>query len=303
VGLGHFRNPNNGNWEPLEASDPTRIARAGDGMTGPLTVQPPTQPDDAASKAYVDAFLPVGMIAPWAGAYPGTPPTGWLFCDNTVIAAQYTALKAMVGTNTPDLRGLFLVGTGLNSDATTGANTNYAAGKGSKLGKETVKLTGAESGTSNHGHTASSVAETQDHKHYTDVGNTLSGTVTSWHTHSGTSASGGPTHTHDDSVDEGFTTGDSNDWVDTADDDTGGVYLRTNVVRAANTAIGHTHTLTTGNPDLNHQHWVDPASTLSDSRSASHTHGITVANSTEAIAVSAHENRPPYYAIAYIIKT
>jgi microcystin-dependent protein len=53
-------------------------------------------------------LVPVGTIC----AYPGaTAPTGWLLCNGTTTTG-YTALAALVGSTTPDLRGHTLVGKG-----------------------------------------------------------------------------------------------------------------------------------------------------------------------------------------------
>lgn len=56
----------------------------------------------------LQAFLvPVGTITAYAGA---TAPTGWLLCDGTTSTSGYTALAALVGATTPDLKGKFLMG-------------------------------------------------------------------------------------------------------------------------------------------------------------------------------------------------
>ena len=50
---------------------------------------------------------PVGAITAYYGA---TAPAGWLLCDGTAIPAQYTKLIALVGANTPNLKGKVIVG-------------------------------------------------------------------------------------------------------------------------------------------------------------------------------------------------
>ncbi len=57
--------------------------------------------------AVANKLVPVGTIAMYGGA---SAPTGWLLCDGASIDAQYTALKAIVGNNTPDLKGRFAIG-------------------------------------------------------------------------------------------------------------------------------------------------------------------------------------------------
>lgn len=57
--------------------------------------------------AALQAFLvPVGTIAMYGGA---SAPTGWLLCDGTSTTG-YASLAAIVGANTPDLRGRFAIG-------------------------------------------------------------------------------------------------------------------------------------------------------------------------------------------------
>ena len=66
--------------------------------------------------ASLQAFLvPVGTINAYAGA---TAPTGWLLCDGTSTTG-YTALAALVGSTTPDLRGKFLLGKTASSTGST----------------------------------------------------------------------------------------------------------------------------------------------------------------------------------------
>ncbi|MCP4830744.1 MAG: tail fiber protein, partial [Gammaproteobacteria bacterium] len=55
----------------------------------------------------VCASATIGAIVAWANS---TVPTGWLECDGSPIPAQYTELIALVGSNTPDLRGEFVRG-------------------------------------------------------------------------------------------------------------------------------------------------------------------------------------------------
>jgi microcystin-dependent protein len=57
--------------------------------------------------AVVNRLVPVGTIAMYGGA---SAPTGWLLCDGSSIDAGYTALRAIVGNNTPDFKGRFALG-------------------------------------------------------------------------------------------------------------------------------------------------------------------------------------------------
>jgi len=86
---------------------------------GQTTVPAPTQPTDAATKAYADSVLPTGMISPFAGS---TAPAGWLLCDGLAVSrTTYSALFAVCGVaygvgngsstfNLPDLKGRIPVG-------------------------------------------------------------------------------------------------------------------------------------------------------------------------------------------------
>jgi microcystin-dependent protein len=60
-----------------------------------------------AAATAVSAALPVGVITAYYGA---TAPTGWLLCDGAAIPAAYATLIALVGANTPNLKGKVIVG-------------------------------------------------------------------------------------------------------------------------------------------------------------------------------------------------
>jgi microcystin-dependent protein len=57
--------------------------------------------------AFKKLVCPVGTITAFGGT---TAPTGWLLCDGSAIAGGYTELIALVGVNTPDLKGRFPIG-------------------------------------------------------------------------------------------------------------------------------------------------------------------------------------------------
>jgi len=60
-----------------------------------------------AQAAAASVALPVGVI----NAYYGTvAPAGWLLCDGSAIPAAYPTLIALVGANTPNLKGKVIVG-------------------------------------------------------------------------------------------------------------------------------------------------------------------------------------------------
>lgn len=97
----------------------------------------PTTSLQAATKGYVDAAGPAGIIAPFAGT---TAPTGWLSCEGQAISrSTYATLFAAIGTtwgngdgsttfNIPDLRGMFLRGTGTNATGSSSGAVGPSVG-------------------------------------------------------------------------------------------------------------------------------------------------------------------------------
>lgn len=80
-------------WANQEA-----ISRDGStAMTGPLLLPGvPTQPDQAATKAYVDATGLIGEVKTWPG---DAEPAGFMFCRGQALSrATYAALWAVLGT-------------------------------------------------------------------------------------------------------------------------------------------------------------------------------------------------------------
>ena len=71
------------------------------GTSSSLAVTP------ASLAGIVYGVAPIGTVIMYAGP---TAPNGWLECDGTAIDAAYTELIALVGSNTPDLRGEFVRG-------------------------------------------------------------------------------------------------------------------------------------------------------------------------------------------------
>jgi microcystin-dependent protein len=98
----------------------------------------PTTTLQAATKGYVDQSSPAGMIAPFAGT---AAPTGWLACQGQAVSqTTYAALFAAIGTtwNTtgegagnfrlPDLRGMFVRGTGTNATGSSSGAVGPSVG-------------------------------------------------------------------------------------------------------------------------------------------------------------------------------
>jgi microcystin-dependent protein len=106
----------------------------------------------SAAASAISAALPVGVINAYYGT---TAPSGWLLCDGAAIPAQYTALIALVGANTPNLKGRVLVG--LNA-----AEAEFDT-LGETGGAKTVTLTTTEMPSHDHGTDTSDVNLTHDH--------------------------------------------------------------------------------------------------------------------------------------------
>lgn len=110
---------------------------------------------------------PAGVVLPYAGA---AAPAGWLLCHGQAISRTYypelfTAIGVAFGAgdgsttfNAPDLRGRVAGGRddmgGTAAGRLTAAGGVAGATLGAAGGNESHTLTGAQSGTAAHGHTA-----------------------------------------------------------------------------------------------------------------------------------------------------
>lgn len=88
------------------ADDAITAAKIAAGAVGASEIANGTVGVDELATAVINKLVPVGTIAMYGGA---TAPTGWLLCDGTSTTG-YTALAALVGSTTPDLRGRFAIG-------------------------------------------------------------------------------------------------------------------------------------------------------------------------------------------------
>jgi microcystin-dependent protein len=89
----------------------------------------PTNPQDAATKRYVDTSIPVGGIIMWSGAN-NTWPSNWALCNGA--------------NGTPNLQGRFVLSSGSGSGLSTRTT-------GQTGGAETVALTLAQMPSHSHG--------------------------------------------------------------------------------------------------------------------------------------------------------
>jgi len=225
--------------------------------------------------------VPSGVIALWSGS-TGTIPSGWVICDGTnstpdlrdrfiVGAGNSYAVDATGGSNTVTLSEANLPGHTHSVSGTTdsdGAHTHNVSGNTSSSGNHTHTLSGNTSNSGNHTHNGST-SNTGNHSHnvgstpYTDGNADLSRKGRGGGS-TGTSNTGA--HSHN------FTTAGGGDHSHTL---------------SGNAAAGgdHSHTL----------------SGTADSAGA-HTHTFSTTSGSTGSG-TAHENRPPYYALAYIMKT
>lgn len=164
-----------------------------------------------------NALVPTGSIVMWSGSI-ATIPAGWALCDGT--------------NGTPDLRERFIVGAGLNDNASVSGTSFY--NPNSTGGLNSVLLTATESGLRSHTHTI------------TDPGHS---------------------HSIDNENGNGFAV-----WIN----------------NEANAGSGSSGNEVSG---TRHPQRTDPSFS-----------GITINAVTSLSATQAHENRPPYYALAFIIK-
>ena len=132
--------------------------------TNPIVLpSAPTSDLQAATKSYVDLVgtvsTPAGSLMAFAGT---TAPTGWLACQGqSLLRADYAALFAAIGTtwgtvdsthfNVPDLRGMFLRGTGTNA---TGSSSGAVGPSVGSYAADTYL---------NHSHTATSTDSGHTH--------------------------------------------------------------------------------------------------------------------------------------------
>lgn len=242
-----------------------------------------------ADLSVVDKYMvPPGGIIMWSGTVANIP-NNWALCDGT--------------NGTPDLRDRFIVGAGSTytpgdiggADSVTLAVDNIPAHSHS----------GGTGAAGAHGHTGST-ASAGDHGH------TMGGA--GGHSHSTGSAG---SHSHTGSTN---TTGSHTHAVAANTTGAGGALLYTEFQTTGDkgpsaidtlSAGNHSHSLSI-NSNGSHTHSV---STVSDhthtiNSNGAHTHTVTVssvADHTHTVTVGdtgggqSHENRPPFYALAFIM--
>lgn len=235
--------------------------------------------------------IPVGVINAYYGT---TAPTGWLLCDGAAIPARYTALIALVGANTPNLKGKVVVGVNAAETEwdvlaeTGGAKTVTIASGNLPTHTHTVDH--------DHANATSTAGSSHDHgltNHNHGGGTGVHGHTVNSHNH------GGGTGVHGHTV--------QGAWVDGSGTDVGGTNRRRHAVgvnsnNPTTDSVGVGNTFESPGTDS-----VGQGNTGQGGADASHTHDLNLPNFTGSsgdggFAGTAITNLQPYIALSYIIK-
>ena len=222
-------------------------------------------------------MIPAGIILLWSGSIASIP-SGWVLCNGS--------------NSTPDLRDRFVVGAGTTYavNATGGANT--------------VTLDATMIPAHTHTFSATTSAVSNNHTH------TFSGTTTqenTGHTHSisdpghrhlvttsgiqgSVAVSGSNYVAYDTRVGSGLFSNENFEYT------LGGTPNQPNAGLTSSNTTG-----ITGTGDISNNHNHNYSGTTSG-MSADHTHTLSGTSGSTGGGL-AHENRPPYFALAYIMKT
>jgi len=259
-------------------------------MEAPLLLKDnPTAPNHAANKAYIDSFMPVGIIMPFGGT--AAPAGDWLLCDGSAKSTStYAKLFNVVGYryggtggnfNLPDMRGRFPIG---QDPAQTEFDTT-----GKKGGSFTVPVP-------KHAHTMAHIHPiNHDHAAFDSANNKTDHVHSIAHNHAAFNTSDAGAHNHDISYiqDLAHAGGDG--------------------ARLANYDAAGLHTTTELEPV--HHHSVDMPAFAGNSgvNTTDHVHSINipafVGNSgavstpnTGTTGTDAVELQPPFVVVNYIIR-
>jgi len=242
-------------------------------ITGNLTVEGTINSDFSISSPSIS---PVGTIVLWPS---NTEPENWKLCNGAAISRQeYSTLYNKIGEtygsgngsttfNLPDLRDLFVAGAGRNYNL------------GGTGGADTVTLVTANMPI--HNHSGSTIDENGSHSHTVTGGS---------HNHGGSTGNNSVDHSHGVSIP-----------YDTRNEN---LTNSGNVLVHKSGPTGPTNTdfktYTTGGASSTHTHSISSESHTHDVNQQgthSHTFKIESEGSNEA-----HENRPPFIALHYIIR-
>jgi len=230
--------------------------------------------------AALATLIPTGIITLWSGAVSAVP-VGWALCNGS--------------SGTPDLRNRFVVGAGSSYavGATGGADSVTLDATMIPAHTHSITASGTTSGHSNdHTHSGTTSAVSNDHTH------TFSGT-TSGQSNTHSHAVNDPGHSHGGVpiIDGDVNPGVSPQRLVQNYTNSSAAYTG---ISLGNASADHNHTYsgTTSGISANHTHTITTGGV-----SSNHTHTVTVTGTSGSVGGGlAHENRPPYYALAYIMK-
>lgn len=284
--------PVDGNYKAIENYINNNVINA-DGsvtMTAPLGLwQDPTQPTHAATKSYVDAVLPIGIIMPYGGQV--APAGSWLRCDGQTVnvtdypklwnVIQYRYGGALGGPTfqVPKLDMRFPVGL----DTATTPNANFSP-TGKSGGTFTVPVP-------RHQHP---MPHTHDIDHNHGNINTSGHSVNHTHAFSDTTSTTSAAGAHAHDVDaSNIPTALSNGRLARSSGGTATTY-------PTDTEPDHTHTVsvsgTTAGANVSHTHQVDIP------LSAGFVSGAVSTPNTDFSGVASVTMYQPYVVVTYIIR-
>lgn len=227
-----------------------------------------TTPDWDDIEDRLELLLPVGSIVMWSGA---EVPVNWQLCDGT--------------NSTPDLRNRFIVGAG---DAYAIADTG-----------------GADANDLSHTHDPGTLAADAAGGHQHSSGGSHQHSSAGGHNHGGTNTGGAHQHTAGSlGADSDAHTHNLGAAAAEADPGTGLPVKATPTLSDA-----HTHDVSGSVASGGgHVHTIDTAGAHTHNTTGGHTHDAiaahahTVSGASASAGSAAQENRPVYYALAYIMR-
>jgi microcystin-dependent protein len=265
-----FGNDTNGdgilNPSEINTSLDQYVCNGTQGAQGVQGTQGPQGIQGIQGPAGTNGSLPTGIIVMWSGTL-ATVPSGWALCDGT--------------NGTPDLMDRFVVGAGSTYAPAATGGTNSVTLATANLPSHTHALTAASAvsgGAHTHGLTTASAVSNGGHDH------NFNGT---------TSNNGDHSHTVTVTFERRNSTGSN---LPPGGSNASGSNLTLN--GTTNNTGAHTHTYS-GTTALTGAH----THTLTGNTDSGGAHTHTLSGSTDATGSgSSIENRPPYYALAYIMK-
>jgi len=285
MGAYKFYNPTTQQWEIIKSKSiikddgsleytPDDIQEI-DNKIGNLSTMPTTEKTNLAgavgevknelsSHKADNIHVPKGLISMWYGLLTNIP-DGWTLCDGQ--------------NGTPDLRDRFIVGAGNEYEI------------GDIGGEKEVTLTEEQIPNHRHGSGTLSASSADSHSHSSG---TLSASSAGSHSHSSgtlsTNSTGSHTHT--------YYMRPTSSFVKVSSGDDANVRPNSNTSTDTSSAGSHSHSISGSTSSSgSHSHSISG----STSSSGSHSHSISGYTSYTGSG-RAHENRPPYFALAFIMK-